>query len=154
MAARNISSRLRHVHMMDSSRLLALCGSLLLLVGLFAPIVSTPPSGSIAYWQSGTEAVLIVPLLVGTMLLSASNEMKYIWRAGVAAFGVVVFSFLRVLYVLTVSRRHLAEGAGNPDTGLAEAVFASAHILWGWAALFLGAVLIMFAGWKAGRTPK
>lgn len=140
--------------MMDSSRISAVCGSLLLLVGLFAPVVSTPPSGSIAYWQSGSEPVIIVALMVGTTLLAASNEMKHIWTAGLAAFGVVGFSFLRVLYVLTVSRRHNAEGTGNPDTGLAEAVFASAHILWGWVALFLGAALIMFAGWKSGRTPK
>jgi hypothetical protein len=86
-------------------------------------------------------------------LLAASNEMKHILRTGIAAFGVVVFSFLRVLYVLTISRRHIAEGTGNPDTGLAEAVFASAHMLWGWVPLFLGAALIMFAGWTARRRP-
>lgn len=138
---------------MDVSRISALCGSLLLLVGLFAPIVTTPPSGSIPYWQSGSEPVIVVALIVGTTLLAASNEMKHVLAAGLAALGVVGFSFLRVQYVLTVSRRHIAEGTGNPDTGLAEAVFASAHILWGWVALFLGAALIMFAGWTARRRP-
>lgn len=140
--------------MMDSGRVSALCGSLLLMGGLFAPVVSTPPSGAISYWQSGSEPVLIVALIVGTMLLAASNEMKHILRAGVAAFGVVVFSLLRVSYVLTVSRRQIAQGTANPETGLAEAVFASAHMLWGWVVLFLGAALIIFGGWQARRTPQ
>ncbi|HEY0628946.1 MAG TPA: hypothetical protein VGD23_06420 [Sphingomicrobium sp.] len=137
---------------MASSRKWALGGSLLLAVGLCAPVVSTPPSGAIAYWQSGNEPVFIVALMVATALLAASNEMKHILTAGLAAFGIVGFSFLRMLYVLTVSRRHIAEGTGNPETGLAEAVFASAHVMWGWAALFLGAALLMFAGWKSRRT--
>ena len=141
--------------MMDRARISALCGSLLLLLGLFAPIVSTPPSGSMTYWQSGSlEAVLIVALVLATTLLAASGQMKRILWVGIAALGLVGFTFGRVVYVLAMSRRHIAEGTGDPNTGLAEAIFASAHILWGWPALILGAVMIIFAGWKARRTPE
>jgi hypothetical protein len=139
--------------MMDRAIIAALCGSLLLLLGMFAPIVSTPPSGSMSYWQSGSEeAVLIVALVVATMLLVASGQIKRLLWVGIAALGVVGFTFGRVVYVLTISRRHLAEGTGDPGTGLAEAVFASAHILWGWPALILGSAMIIFAGWEARRT--
>jgi len=140
--------------MMDRARISALCGSLLLLLGLFAPVVSTPPSGSMTYWQGGSqEAVLIVALVLATMLLSASGQMKRILWVGIASLTVVGFTFGRLVYVLTISRRHIAEGTGDPSAGLAEAIFASAHILWGWPALILGAAMIIFAGWKARRTP-
>ena len=140
--------------MMDRTRISALCGSLLLLVGLFAPVVSTPPSSSIAYWQSGIEPAFIVFIMVATALLALGNRLQLVFWAGLAAVGIIGFSFLRVLYALMVSRRHIADGTANPDTGLAEAVFSSAHLMWGWAALVLGAALIIFAGWKSRRTPE
>jgi len=139
---------------MKDSKTLALIGAALLFIGAFMPIVSMPIMDSMNYFQNGRgDGVIIVVLAVVTAVLAATGHVRHVLWTGLAALGMLGFTFFRFESALDEAKAKMSTDlADNPFRGLAEAAANSVQLQWGWAVLVLGAAIVVFAGWQARRT--
>jgi len=80
---------------METKKILGLIGSLVLFVGVFAPVVSIPILGSMNYFQNGKgDGVVILILAVISLILTVMKKYWGLWFTGLGACGVMVFTFV------------------------------------------------------------
>lgn len=133
-----------------TNRNIAFAGAALLLLGLFAPIVTMPIIGTINLFGNGgnpTALALLVLSIVGAALAAKDRKADVLW-VGAAACGIVIYSFGRLQYGMAQMRESLSELADNPFGGLAAGALQTVQIQWGWVVLAAGAGLLLYAGFK------
>jgi len=129
-----------------------LTGSVLLFLGVFAPVVSLPIVGLQNYFQNGRGDGVIVAILalisIGAVLV---RHYSALWLTGLASLGVLGFTFVNFQRRLSELQRGVSsELEDNPFRGLAEVALQSVQLQWGWAVLVVGAMLLLIA---AGMAP-
>lgn len=131
---------------------IGLLGSVLLVIGVFSPIVSIPIMGAISYIHDGRgDGVLIlIAALISFVMVIARQYWALYWTGG---FGLLVMIFTIALLtsrIADVKQDMARDLAGNPFRGLANAAMSAVHLEWGWGLLIAGAVLLLVsAGYKA-----
>ena len=126
---------------------LAYVGSLVLLGGVFAPIVRVPILGTVNYFQNGRgDGVIVLVLAVISLYLTATKQYRKLWATGLASAAVLTFTFIafqvRVSDIKSTMNRDLE---GNPFRGLADVAVQGIQLEWGWILLVVGAGMIMLA---------
>jgi len=126
---------------------LGVIGSVLLVFGAFAPLISVPFVGSITYIMRGEgDGVIVVVLGLLSLVLAVAGQFNALWFTGLASLGLMAFTFYNVRSGLDDMRESMAsELAGNPFRGLAEVAVEAVQFQWGWGVLLVGAVLILVA---------
>ena len=126
---------------LSQRQMMGVAGGLLLIVGVFVPIVSVPVVGGIN--------VLTANLVVGGLLIligaysavrAAKNDFRFLtWNA----YGsLVVIGLLAVMmFANAVAPPEEVEGAG-----MGEAMMQVTTFQWGWVVLLFGAFLLIAAG--------
>lgn len=134
---------------------LALVGSLLLIIGVFMPIVQLPIVGSIDYFRNGRgDGVVVLVLGAVSLLVALSNKYGWLWLTGVASLATEGFTLISFSKTVAETQSNLSqELAGNPFSSLADAVFQSIRLQWGWLPLIGGAVLLLFAAGMKEAAP-
>lgn len=126
---------------------LGIAGSIILFLGVFAPIVSIPIMGSLNYFQNGKgDGTIIIILAVIALILTLAKKYKGLWFPGLCSLGVLVFTFVN--FHIRISQAHSdmqQELANNPFSGFGELVLHAVQLQWGWAILVFGAALILGA---------
>lgn len=133
---------------MKTKSLCGLFGSLLLFIGVFAPIVSVPVVGNVNYMSSGDGIVgwLLIFLAIVSFGFTILEEYRGLWFTGSAAVLLLIVSFFNFQSKLSEAKANLdRELAGNPFKGIAEAAVDTVQLQWGWALLMGGAVLLITA---------
>lgn len=131
-----------------TSRNIAFIGAVLLLFGLFTPIVTMPIVGTVNMFGNGsnpTALALLAAALVGAALAFKERTADLIWP-GATASGIVIYSFVRLQYAMAQMRESLRELADNPFGGFMAGAMQAVQIQWGWLILAAGAGLILYAG--------
>jgi len=131
---------------------LALGGSVLMIVGVFMPIVQIPIVGSLDYFRNGKgDGVVVLVLGIVSLLIALSNRYGWLWLTGVASLVTMGFTLVNFSRILAETQSNLnTELAGNPFGALAQAMFQSVRLQWGWLPLIGGAIVLLFAaGMKA-----
>lgn len=122
---------------MNARDALGIAGSLLLLVGVFMPMVRVPVMGRLSYFEIAPEAGTVLALLAGLgMLLVNARQYRYLWIVGAASLGVAAFGLLR-------------SGGGNRSglvQSLTDMASRSAKLEWGLAVIAVAVVLLIVAG--------
>lgn len=126
---------------------LALIGSLLLLVGVFAPIIKIPILGSLNYFQNGRgDGAIVLVLSVTSIYFALTNRYRPLWITGLLSAAVLLFTFVRFQWVLSEAKGALDRNiAGSPFAGVATAAFQGVQLEWGWILLVIGAGMIVLA---------
>jgi hypothetical protein len=130
-------------------RVLGVVGSLVLMVGVFTPIVSAPFVGSLNYFRNGHGD--------GTILLALGViSLAIVWRdylrgllviTGGLSLAILTFTFVNLQMHLSEMRSDMAtQLAGNPFASLATGFAESVQLQWGWALLVAGAGAVIAAG--------
>ncbi|MBX3429709.1 MAG: hypothetical protein KF779_09015 [Hyphomonadaceae bacterium] len=129
------------------NRNLALAGAVLLIVGLFVPIVSVPVFGNINLITNANAAGLaLLALAVLTAALAAKpNTLEQVLWPGLAAVAVISYSFVTLLLRLAAMRQSVRDLDGNPFAGFVQGAMASIQVQWGWLPLAGGASLVLYA---------
>lgn len=127
--------------------LLGVVGSVLLVFGAFAPLISVPFLGTVTYVRRGEgDGVIIVVLGLLSLVLTVARRFNALWFTGLASLGLMGFTFYNVRSGINEMRERTAsELAGNPFRGIAEAATEAVQFQWGWGVLLAGAVLILVA---------
>jgi amino acid transporter len=138
---------------MTTRQVLGIGGSLVLVVGVFAPIVSVPIVGDLNSFQNGRgDGTIVLVLALISLLLVMRGLYRGLWVTGILSAATLTILFLNVLDGIGDVRAHLErELAGNPFRGLADVAMQSVQIQWGWALLVVGTLgLLAAAGTRDG----
>lgn len=134
---------------MEREQLVGFAGVILLVIGVFLPIVHVPIVGSLSYMANGWGdgwVVFIFAVIAGGLIAVRA----YPWVAIPALLAMsVCINTLWHFSSLMVQLRESAERNlhDNPFAGLAQLAIASVGLEWGWVVLFLGILcLIITAG--------
>jgi hypothetical protein len=132
---------------MTKRQLIGSVGCIILLLGVFAPVVKAPVVGGINYLNDNkTSGTIVLVLAIVSYLLIRFRFIKGLWATGLGSFGVIVVSFIRLqrrLHEVTSSVD--SSVAGTPLSGLGDFASKSIRVQWGWAILIIGAALLVLA---------
>lgn len=132
---------------MNSRQLVALAGTMALLIGVFGPIVSVPILGTMNYFQNGRgDGVFIILLAIASAVFAFNKRFGHLWWTASGSLGVMLFTFLRFQSVFSSLKRDIESTLeGNLFRGLAEAAVGGVQLGWGWAPLLIGVALLFIA---------
>lgn len=141
---------------METRQTLGLIGSILLVIGVFMPIVSLPIIGSINYFQNGHgDGVIVLILGVISLILTLTKKYGALWFTGLGSLAVMAFTFINFQMRMSQAREEMQRALGNnPFRGLADAALQTIQIQWGWAVLVLGAALVIAAAIVKSRSSR
>jgi hypothetical protein len=124
-------------------------GSMILALGVFAPVVHAPILGSRNYFSNGEgDGVVILILALISLALSLRRRFEWLWMTGGGSLALLILTFaafrLRLDELRTSTSRELAN---NPFRAIGETAVMSVQVEWGWAVLIFGACLLLTAAW-------
>lgn len=125
---------------MEKNQQLGFIGAALLLVGAFAPVINVPIVGAINLMQ-GSDGYIIIGLAMLSGIILLVNKRKWLWVTGIAALGIIIAKFITL-----INKIGSLDDNGNK---FSEAMSNAISMQWGWAALVIGAILLIIA---AART--
>jgi hypothetical protein len=74
-------------------QIFGICGSLILIIGVFAPVISLPSIGILDYFRGGSADGIVIMVLGGiSLLLTLSRVYRGLWFTGLSALVVIVFT--------------------------------------------------------------
>ena len=128
-------------------------GSLILILGVFAPIVSAPIVGNINYFQNGKgDGIIVLVLAVVALIISLTRMYKLLWIPFVGCAGMLTFTFVNFQQGMSDLRSEMQTGlADNPFAGLAEVALESVQLQWGFAVLIIGTVMLLLGATLPAR---
>lgn len=129
-------------------QILGLAGSLILFLGVFAPIVRAPIFGSISYFNNGTgDGVVIIILAAISAYLTFSKNYFGLLIAGALSLAVLGFTFLMFrMRIASMIKEAQAASRDNPFASIGESMLSTVQLDWGWGVLIVGASLLIAAG--------
>ena len=132
---------------MNTKQRTGLIGSIVLFIGVFAPIMSVPIAGDINYFRNGEGGGTIVLILAAvSLILVFTNKYKGLWLTGIGSLGMILSTFIDFrLRMNRVKADMELDLADNPFRNLADMAMESVQIEWGWALLVVGAVLVIIS---------
>ena len=138
------------------SRILGIVGGVLVLVGIFLPIVTVSAAhGEVSQSASFLDAIKAgswegyVVLLAGiaSIALAALRKYKLLILTGVVTLGVVLLNLINM-------KSSIAKGLGQTDAASLEAMGVEVNTQWlGWIVLILGGVALLIAGVMGRNVP-
>lgn len=130
---------------MNTKKILGFVGSIVLIVGVFAPIISIPIVGNMNYYRNGEgDGIIILILAIISMILLLIEKYVWIWVTGICSLGIIIYSFLNIHAALHKAKEDMkSELSGNIFQGLADMAIQSIQIQWGWVLLIIGSVLLI-----------
>jgi hypothetical protein len=137
-------------------QILGFVGCVLMVVGIFLPVLSFPLVGSTNYFQNGNEGAIAVGILAAvSLVLIWLTKFSALWFTGTGALGTVAFSFLMLVFRISAMKAEMQKDLdGNPFAGIGALAMQGIQIQWGWAVLIIGATLVVLtAVWDADQSP-
>ena len=130
---------------MNTKQLLGLFGSIVLIIGVFTPLVSVPIMGNMNYFQNGEgDGTIVLILAVTSLILVLARKYKGLWFTGIGSLGIILSTFINFRLKISQAKEDIrSEFADNPFRGLADVALQSVQLQWGWAFLIVGAVLVI-----------
>ena len=134
---------------MKRSLVLGISGALLLLVGVFLPVVKVAFIGSVNLINNGKGVaglILAAVAVISIVLVAARIDERSLWAAGSVALGTIAFALSRmVVGISQLNSEFSKEFADNPFRGLGELALDSIQLQWGWVPLTIGAIALLGA---------
>ncbi len=132
---------------------LAVIAAMLLLIGIFMPIVSFSFIGDVSFFRDGYgDGYILLIMAVLSVALAVTGRWKQVLVPALGSLAVVLWTFLGVQDTISEARSGgTAPLAGNPHEGLAPATMASIQWEWGWVLLFAGSGLLVYAAARKDR---
>lgn len=141
---------------MSTKQYLGLIASILLLIGVFVPIVSVPFVGDMNYFQNGKgDGVFILILAIVSLISIFAKKYKALWFTGPGSLAILIFTFSNFqVRMADVKKQMELELADNPFRDLADIALQSVQLQWGWALLIVGSVLLIVSAAMKDKVTK
>lgn len=119
--------------------MLGIAGALLLIIGCFSPLVSTPMGMVTMMFAGNTLGRVLLIIAIISLVLVFVKQYRYLLVTGLASLMVTGYE----LYQFQTQIGLLKTGG---SASAASALAQSVQFSWGWAPLFLGALLVLLSG--------
>ena len=140
--------------------LLAVTAAVVLVIGVFSPIVSFSFIGDVDYFREGYgDGYILLIMALLSLALAVTGRWKQVLIPALGSLAVILWTFLGVQDTITQARAGGAsELTGNPHEGLAASVMQSIQWEWGWVLLFAGSGLLVYSAtrkdqWETASPP-
>lgn len=131
---------------MNSRQALAVAGAVLLVVGVFAPLLSMPLGEPVTYYEHARgEAIAVLALAVLSFGLALAGQYAALWLTGAGSAGLLAYTYTHVEARITGVGRDGGGVFGDALRALSQVAMDSVRHEWGWAILAAGAVLLLAA---------
>jgi hypothetical protein len=132
------------------SRILGIIGGVLLLIGVFCPLIYVEPiQMSVAYIGSGAgtswEGLLLILLGIAAIALAVLRKYKLLLVPGIIALAILAYDYFQ--FKSKMSEMVSAGSASGVD------VDSLVSMKWGWIVLILGALVLLVAGAMGRNLP-
>ncbi len=126
-----------------NSRILGIIGSVLIIIGIFMPIVSIFGI-NITYFDSiksgsGPDGFIFLGLGVVSLILALINKTRLLIATGILTLGYVALSFIGY-------KSKMNEATSGVDSQINAQLGNIIQLQWGWALFVLGGILLIVAG--------
>lgn len=127
----------------QNKQLFIIIGSILLIVGVFSPVVHIPFAGDMNLFKNGKgDGTFILISAFATLIFAFLQKYSKVFVLSVISLSLVTFDLIHIIYKISSAKTDLkAELAGNPFAGLANMAAESVSLQWGWGILIAGLVL-------------
>lgn len=151
-----LSSKNKKEPKMETHKMLGIIGSIVLFVGVFAPIVSAPIMGDMNYFHNGRgDGVIILVLAGASFCLVLAEKYKGLWLTSIGSIVTMAITFVMFQKRLSDLRTKMdAELSGNAFKGFADMAVNSVQLQWGWAVLIVGVGLLFASASMAQKDQK
>ena len=138
---------------MTNRQIMGLAGSLILLAGVFAPILSIPIAGQLNYFRNGTgDGVFVLIMAIISLVVTLTKKYGLLWATGLGSLAVMVFTFVHFHLTMSGVKADLdVDLADNPFRGLADMAVQSIQLQWGWGVLLVGVLLLLITAGSKGN---
>lgn len=111
-------------------------GILLLIIGVFSPLVSIPLIGSYSYFNNGRgDGILILGICAISSIFLHYKKNGRLLIASLSSFVIITYDFLKLRAVVE----------GGQETGLAQIIGQNMiRVEYGWMFLFAGSLLLIY----------
>jgi hypothetical protein len=122
-------------------------GAILLLIGVFLPVISAPIVGAISLINNGQgDGSVILILAIITIILVFVNKVELLWiPAGLSGLILVLDFYHMSSRISRMKEEMTSQMQGNMFGGLAEAMMSTVQLQYGWVVLAIGCVLLILA---------
>lgn len=136
---------------MERKRILGIFGSILLLAGVFIPMIKVSIVGDVdystSYFDQGKfEGLIVAALAVISLILAFTKRFWLLWLSGLASAGTMGYTFVqigkRISSILSKSQKVLGHRVTD---SISDKIEHHTHIQWGLALLIIGVILIIVA---------
>lgn len=132
--------------------LLAITAAVVLLFGVFSPIVSFPFVGGVDYFRDNGDGYIVLIMTGLALALAVTGRWKQVLAPALGSLAAIIWTFLSVQQTISQARAGVAaELAGNPHGGLASSVMQSIEWEWAWVLLFAGSGLLVYSAARRDR---
>ena len=149
---------------MSFKQIIGIIGSLLLILGVFIPLVKIPIIGGMAlaptfYDSSKLDAIIVIAIAVISIFLVVAKRYILLWVSGFALLAVVSIRGIQTIQKLysakSTAEKIFGEKLAAKITGkLTNIAIDRVHISWGLIFLIVGAILIILCAVLATRERK
>jgi hypothetical protein len=82
---------------LDSKVLIALCGVVLLAVGVFLPVIEVPLFGSVDFFDLGkVDGAIVLLAAAAALALTLMGRIRYVGVPGVIALALIAYNYLNL----------------------------------------------------------
>lgn len=138
-----------------TNRNFVFAGAILLLVGLFVPIVSMPFVGNVSIFGNGSNLFAYVLLAVAGLaafIAFKTRSQDAVWPGGAAAVLVAAL-FVELQVRISSAKSQFAEAmADNPFGGMASGMLDAIQLQWGWLVLVAAVASLLYGAIQEGKT--
>ena len=134
------------------SRILGIVGGVLLLIGVFCPLVGVDFLGqsmTVSYIGSGTgtswEGLLMILLGIAGIALAVLRKYKLLLIPGILSLAIIAYDY----FSFKSKMSEMISAAGTRSAELESAV----SMKWGWIVLILGGLALLAAGAMGRNQP-
>ena len=129
---------------MKQRQVIGVLGSILLIGGVFSPVVQMPIIGSIDYFRGGElDGVLVLVLGAISLGLAFAKKYRWLFLTSIPALAALLITLIHFQTKISEMKAKYIEDIGdNPFAGIGRMALETVKLDWGWGVLFLGVLLI------------
>lgn len=133
-------------------QLLGIAGGLLLIIGCFSPIMTTPLGPVTIIFAGNTFGMVLLFLAIVSLVLAILGRYRELLATGLASLGLIGYRLLEIWYELSKLQTQIdqfkTEGVFTNAFAqiVGQAMVKSIQLSWGWIPLFLGALMVVLPG--------
>jgi hypothetical protein len=140
---------------MDNKQILGIVGAVLLIAGIFMPLVKIPILGGVSFYDNNqAEAIIVIALAVISMVFIVVKRYSLLAYSNIAMIVVMLSAGIqiarRMMSAKSTAQKLIGEKLTEKITGKA---MEHVHYQWGVAILILGLILIILCA-MLGRKKK